>query len=280
MTGFHAALLLTTKETVIEHPLTWMDWLAAGIILVAGGFLGRVFRWFLARALKQGDSEHQAVDAVGRLAGFIIFLAAFVYTLSVLGVRLAPLIGALGIGGLAIAFAAQSILSNFLASMFLQIRRPFRRGDQVTTNEIQGTVEEVNFRTVAIRTFDGERVFVPCSEVLNKPIINHTALGRRRTTLTMTIALDADPQYACDVLMRTISSVPGVLERPAPEVWVTGFGAACVNLALRFWHVPDGPAVYRVRSAVAIAAKRALEDANIEIPGPELVIRTATTAEL
>src|SRR5918911_169522 len=96
------------------------------------------------------------------------------YSLSVLGVRLGPLVGALGIGGVALAFAAQTILANFLGSIILQLRRPFRRGDQIATAGCEGTVEDVNFRTVVLRTFDGERVLVPCSQVLSNPITNHT----------------------------------------------------------------------------------------------------------
>ncbi len=86
-----------------------------------------------------------------------------------LGVRLGPLFGALGIGGLAIAFAAQSILANFLASIILQTRRPFRRGDQVTTNDCEGVVEDVNFRTVRLRTYAGERVLSFASQLEDSP---------------------------------------------------------------------------------------------------------------
>jgi small-conductance mechanosensitive channel len=94
-------------------------------------------------------------------------VAGLVYALSVLDVRLGPLLGAVGIGGVAVALASQSLLADFFSSVVLQVRRPFRRGDEIATNDCEGRVEEVNFRTVIVRTWDGERAFIPSSKVLN-----------------------------------------------------------------------------------------------------------------
>jgi small conductance mechanosensitive channel len=257
-----------SKAAVVNRSLTAVDWIVAGGLLVGGVLAARLVQALLARALRKGDSEHQAVDVAARIVGYVLMLAAFIYALSVLGVRLGPLVGALGIGGLAIAFAAQAVLSNFLASIILQTRRPFRRGDQIRSNDHEGYVQDVNFRSVAIRTYDGERVLIPCAEVLNKPIINYSTLRRRRSRVDVGISYDADPQEVCDLLKAAVAAAPGVLERPGPDVWVTAFGDSSVNVAALFWHAPDG--VYRVRSAVAVAIKRALDEAGVAIPYPVL----------
>jgi small-conductance mechanosensitive channel len=262
----------SSKQAVVDHALTARDWIVAGIIFAGGILLGRVTRSLLARAVRRGDSERSAADVVGRMVGYAVFIGAIVYCLAVLGIRLGPLVGALGIGGLAIAFAAQTILANFLASIILQIRRPFRRGDQISTNDREGVVEDVNFRTVVIRTYEGERVMVPCASVLNNPITNHTTLGRRRTTLDVGVGYDSDPEDACRVIIEAITGLPGVLATPAPEVWVESFGDSAVNLAVRFWHAPDIATLWRVRSSVAVATKRALDAAGIDIPFPQVVL--------
>ena len=133
------------------------------------------------------------------------------------------------------------------------MRRPFRRGDQIETNECEGIVEDVNFRVVVLRTFDGERVLVPCAEVLSKPITNHTALGRRRTTLEVGVGYDADLELAREVLLAAAQGADGVLERPPAEVWVKEFGDSSVTLAVRFWHAPDMASKWRARSLRAPA---------------------------
>jgi small conductance mechanosensitive channel len=273
-------VLAASSTPVVEHSLTTLDWVVAGIILAVGIAAGRVIQAILARAVKRGDTEHQAADAFGRMIGLLVIIGAFIYCLSVLGVRLGPLVGALGIGGLAIAFAAQTILANFLASVILQLRRPFRRGDQVSSNDIEGTVEDINFRTVLIRTYEGERVYVPCAEVLSRPITNHTVLGRRRTTLKVGVSYECELETACQVLREAIAQVPGVLDKPPCEAWVTSFADSSVEIAIRYWHAPDAATLWKVRSAVAMAAKRALDGAGIDIPFPQITVHPATDREL
>ena len=259
-------------EAVVARGLTAADWIGAGVILAVGIAGSAVLRTVLGRALRRGDSERSAADVVTRGVGWLVLAAALFWSLALLGVRVGPLFGALGIGGLAIAFAAQSILANFLASIILQVRRPFRKGDQVTTNDCEGVVEGVNFRTVALRTYDGERVMVPCAEVLARPITNHTTLGRRRTTLEVGVAFGTDLEAARTILLERVGATEGVLERPPCEVWVEEFGESSINLAVRYWHPPDIASLWRVRSHVAVAVKTALDEAGIEIPFPRRII--------
>jgi small conductance mechanosensitive channel len=268
--------LFAADAAVVRDGLTAVDWIVAGAILVIGMVAGTVLRWLVGRALGRGDSERAATVMVSRVVAWLAVTVALFWSLALLGVRIGPLFGAVGIGGVAIAFAAQSIIANFLASIILQVRRPFRRGDQIETNDCEGTVEDVDFRVVRLRTFDGERVMVPCAEVLSKPIVNLTTLGRRRTTLEVGVAYGADLEQARDVLLAAVEEADGVLDRPPAEVWVKEFDDSAVTLAVRFWHAPDIASLWRVRSHVAVAVKNALNGAGIEIPFPQRVLTFAT----
>jgi small-conductance mechanosensitive channel len=271
-----AALLAAPDHTnVVTTRLTVWDWVVAAGVFAGGIVVGWIVKRVLSKAVRRGDSEYQAADVVGRFAALFVALGALTYALIALGVRLGPFLGALGIGGVAIAFAAQSILSNFLASIILQIRRPCRRGEQVRLHDIDGTVEEINFRTVVLRTYEGERVFVPSAKVLEAPIVNHTRLGRRRTTLPVGVSYDADLEIAQKVLLEAVRRADGVLAHPPAEAWVEQFGPSSVDMAVRFWHAPDVASLWRVRHAVAVEVKRALDDAGIEIPFAQLVVREA-----
>ena len=268
-------ILAAEAEQVVTSHLTLTDWIVAAVILAVGLGVGRIGRGLVSRAVKRpedADEEPVVVQVMGRFITSLAAVAAFIYALSVLGIRLGPLVGALGIGGLAIAFAAQSILANFLASVILQVKRPFRNGDLIETNEQEGPVEDVNFRTVVLRTYSGERVMVPCAEVLSQPITNYATLGRRRTGLEIGVPYDADLTKVRDLLLHAAATVDGVREQPPPEVWVEAFGDSSVTVVVRFWHAPDLPTLWRVRSDVAIACKTALDRAGVEIPFPQRVL--------
>jgi small conductance mechanosensitive channel len=268
------SLVAATKAggAMVSGGLGLWEWIGAGVVLVGGILLGWLLKSLVIRAIHRRDAERAAAEAVGRVVGAVVAVTGVIWGLSLVGVRLSPLVGALGIGGVALAFAAQAILANFLGSIILQVRRPFRRGDQISTGSSEGTVVDVNFRTVVLRTFDGERVLVPCTEVLNHPIVNHTALGRRRTTLDVGVGYNSDLEHARKVLLAAVETVDGVLDRPSPEVWVKAFGESSIALAVRFWHAPDTATLWRVRSAVAVATKQALDDAAISLPFPQRTV--------
>ena len=258
---------------------TAREWIAAAAIAIVGIIAAWVVRTLVARAAGGDDGPVAAAEAVGRVVGMAMACIALFYALNLLGVPFGPLISTLGVGGLALAFAGQTILANFMASVILQLRHPFRRGDQITVADCEGTVDDINFRTVVLRTFDGERVMVPCAQVLATPIVNHTTLGRRRTTLSVSVAYATDLERALGVVHKALQEADGVLHRPPPEVWVESFQDSGIGLAARFWHAPDIATLWRVRSAVAVSVKRALDQAGVTIPFPQRVLRFATDGE-
>lgn len=270
------------EEELVEslEGLTTGDWIVAGSILVAAVLLSRLVKSVTARLVARSDGSGSAARLVGRVLGGLVLAVGLIYSLQVLGVRLGPLLGAIGVGGLALAFSAQAILENVFASVLLQVRRPFRAGDQIGTNDIEGTVESVNFRAVVLRTYEGERVLVPCAQVLNAPITNFTVKGTRRTTLTVGVAYGTDLGTAQRVLLEALGSTDGVRREPPPEAWVEEFGESSIDFALRYWHAPDIATLWRVRSEVAMAVKSAFDGAGIEIPFPQRTIGFLPQARL
>ena len=257
------------EADILSEGLTAEDWARAGLILVGAVVLAQAAKLLLRRGIRRGGSEIGPAELVGRVVGYVLVVGGLVYALSALDVRIAPLLGAIGIGGIALAFALRDILENLLAGILLQARRPFRRGDQIATNDYEGTVEDVNLRVVVLRTFDGERVYVPNGSVLRQPIVNHTRLGFRRTTLCVGVSFRADLVQAKKVMLAAVEGVDGVRPEPVPEAYVEKFDESAVTVAVRFWHEPDIATLWRVRDAVAVAVKSALDQAGIEIPFPQ-----------
>ena len=265
------------EEQVIADGLTALDWLRAAAIFVAGIAAGKVVRMLLSRRVNDEDtSEPGAALVIGRIAGSFAVLAGLVYALSILDVRIGPLLGAIGIGGIAVALAAQSLLASFIASVLLQIRRPFRRGEHVMIRDLEGRVEEINFRTVVLRAYDGERTFIPCNEALNSPIVNYSSRGARRTTLTVGVDYGTDLEKAQRVLAEALAGVEGVWDSPPPEALVEQFGESSVDFAVRWWHEPDYKTMWEVRSRVAMAVYAALDRVDIDIAYPRQVVHVAS----
>lgn len=259
-------------EAVVREGLTATDWLVAGATFVGFVVAAMVLRRIVERLVRRTDPDGAIARFAARLARDLVVLVGLLCALTALGVRIGPLVGALGVTGIAIAFAVTAILENVFASVMLKTRRPIRVGDQVWTNDRAGTVTEINFRAVVLDSFDGERVYLPSSMVMDDVIVNHTATPTRRTVLAVGVAYDTDLRRAQDVLVEAVAGVDGVLGTPGPQAWVTTFGESSIDFDVRFWTASDIATVFRVRSGVAMAIKDAFDREGIEIPFPQRVV--------
>ena len=260
------------ESALPQDGITTEQWITAGLTLVGFVLAALLPRVVIERVIQRPDSEGQIASFVARMVRTVVVLVGLVYALDALGVSIGPLIGALGITGIAIAFALTAILENVFASVVLKTRRPIKVGDQITTHEHSGTVEEINFRTVVIRNFDGEKIVVPSATVNNEVMANHTDRPVRRTVLPVGVAYGTDLAHAQSVILEATQGVTGVLETPAPQAWVTTFNDSSIDFDVRYWHESDILSMFRARSDVAMAIKSAFDANGIEIPFPQRVV--------
>ena len=267
-----AVLVLAAEDTpLVDDPVTWPEVVRSLAVLIAAIVLAVVLRRLLVRAIDREGSRHVG-RIVGRFLSVVVVAVGGLYALDLLGVRIGPLIGALGVGGIAIAFAAQDVLQNFIAGVLLQVRHPFRVGEQISSRDFEGVVEDVNLRTTVLTTYDGLIVYLPNAEVLKHPIVNYTRTPLSRTSLTVGLAYDTDLPQAREVLSEACRGAAGVEASPPPEVWVEQFGESSIDIAVRYWHAADIASRWRVRSAVAIALKAGLDRAGMTIPFPQRML--------
>lgn len=219
--------------------------------------------------LDSGDADRRVGRLTGRFLSLVVVVVGLIYSLGILRVQIGPLLGALGVGGIALAFAAQDILQNFVAGVLLQVRRPFRVRDQISSGDFEGTVIDVNLRTVEMVTYDGLTVYLPNAEVLKKPIVNFTRTPLNRTSMEVGLAYDTDLDQAREVLIAACQGADGVMATPGVEVWVESFGESSINCAVRYWHASDIASRWRVRNSVATAIKRGLDNAGMVVPFPQ-----------
>jgi small conductance mechanosensitive channel len=255
-----------------SQAITGGDWLTAGLVLLGSCLVAWLGGRAIQRVLLRIDSRPGVMFFLRRLFRYTVVAIGGLYALNVLGVRMGPLVAALGVGGIILAFALQDILENFIAGILIQVRRPFRVGDEILSVEHEGIVLEINARTVVIETPDGDRAYLPAGSVIKNPMLNHTDLGQRRTTIDVGVAYASDLPLAKAVLVAAADSCAEVLDEPAAEALVTEFAESSILIALRFWHEPSIAGHWAARDAVAVAAKAALDDVGITIAFPQTVV--------
>lgn len=259
------------NETLKElGSLTAADWLWAGGILLVAIALAIGTRRLVSKLMAGGNPL--AAKVVGRLLAALVFVLGLVYALSQVGVSVGPLLGVLGVAGLALALGFQEIIENFIAGVFMSLRQPFGQGDQIHSSGYDGTVVDISLRAVELETYAGERVLIPNAMVWKSPIVNHTVLGRRRTRLEVGVEYGTDLDRAQQILIDAVAGVEGVMDAPPPTAFVFSFGSSSIDFKLGFWHEPSAASEGEVRDRVARAVKKALDQAGIGIPFPQRVV--------
>ena len=185
------------------------------------------------------------------------------------------LIGALGIGSVAIGFAFKDIFQNLLSGILLLLSEPFRIGDQIISGNFEGTVEDIQIRATTIRTYDGRKVVIPNSQLYTSTMTVNTAYSQRRLEFDVGIGYENNIIDAQQVILSVLKAAPTVSKLAEPSVIATALADSSVVLRVR-WFIDDGTQTNRVASIneVIILVKEALEKANISIPFPVTTLDT------
>lgn len=240
--------------------------------------LGFYMVWLIAgRLMKEGMTRYN-IDAsirqlVENLFSVIITALAVVTLLAQFGFDVVSIVAGLGIVGIAVGFAAQSTLSNFIAGITLLIERPFRIGDWVTINGQDGKVVKIALRTTWLRTRDNIFTMIPNDSVASSDIVNYSAEGVTRLNIPVGIAYKESAKAAREVLMPVLLAHPDVLQGTGmqPRVLLRSLGDSSVNLEVQVWITPDNLDVQpRIMADILEKMKEALDTAGIEIPFPHL----------
>lgn len=159
---------------------------------------------------------------LGRLYGGAVILLGFLVAFSIVApsFQAADLIKILGISGVAIGFAFQNILQNFLAGLLLLWTEPFRVGDEIKMDTFEGTVEEIQTRATIIKTYDERQVVIPNADLFTRSVIVNTAFKARRWEYDLTIKSIQGLAGLKSSVTQAVREVPGVLPDPAPEALV------------------------------------------------------------
>jgi small-conductance mechanosensitive channel len=244
--------------------------LLAAIVFLVFCFLSGI----VARAIRRTVSDRRQNLALvfSRLtAGLTILLGLLVSTSIVApSFQASDLIKILGIGGVAIGFAFQNILQNFLAGLLLLWAEPFRVGDEIKLDAFEGRVEEIQARATIIETYDKRRVVIPNADLFTHSVIVNTALGSRRWQYDLSVKKIAPLDELKRAILQAVEEAPGVMSDPAPEVLVGDVTPDAVKMRI-LWSTHDSRqhqmlASYDLVLTRAVEAVESFEDEQAQRP--------------
>jgi small-conductance mechanosensitive channel len=219
------------------------------------------------RRLSERLSSHQ-----GMLAGKTILYAGVVMIVLTLirelGFSIGHILGAAGVAGIAIGFAAQTSLSNFISGLFLMAEKPFVVGDVIVVGSTTGTVLSIDTLSVKLRTFDNRMVRIPNETIIKTETTTSTRFPIRRVDLEVGIAYKEDIAPVRELLLDVAHQNPLVLEDPEPLVHMVGYGSSSVDLKFVVWCVRED--WINVKNQMYEQVKKRFDNEGVEIPFPHL----------
>jgi small conductance mechanosensitive channel len=241
--------------------------LGALLVLLIGAWLAARLANVLQRAMSRASVDPTLSGFLRNLVYGVLIAVLIVIALQTAGVPSAPLLAALGAGGLAIGLALQGSLSNLAWGVLLIVFRPFKVGDFIHAGGIEGTVEGINLMHTQLVLADNREAVVPNAKIGADAIINYSRRGTRRFELRVGIGYGDDIGKAIAVVQRLFQADPRILKDPAPTVWTDSLGDSAVNLLLR-GHTANAD-FWPAQTDLLRAIKEQFDAEGISIPFPQ-----------
>ncbi|MUH36842.1 mechanosensitive ion channel family protein [Zobellia amurskyensis] len=258
-----------------EHMDKAIDWVwevlpavvMAIIILVVGlwiiGFLNKMVRKFFEKK----DYDLALESFLQSFISIALKVLLFVLVITQLGVKSSSLIAIIGAAGLAIGLALQGSLSNFAGGVLILLFKPFKIGDWISAQGVDGSVKEITIFYTKINTFGNQLAIIPNGQLSNNNVVNYSAMPTRRDNIKVGIGYSSNIKVAKDIMLDICQKNENVLKDPMPEVYVDGLGDSSVNLSLRFW--AENSVFWAAHFFIIEEVKRRFDEAEIEIPFPQ-----------
>jgi len=255
-----------------QYAVTVTQLLLFLVSFLAVYLLGRLLvQPLVTRVLKARDLDEHARNPLKKVVSVVVLFVAVsvAFGFAEYGNFLTSLATIAAAATLAIGFAMQDVIRNFVAGVFIFTDRPFRIGDWIEFDGESGIVEDISLRVTRVRTFDNELLTVPNSLLTDGVIKNPVEADRLRLKVLFGIGYDDDVEAATDIILEEAAAHDEILDEPEPSVRLTELGDSSVGLQSRVWIAdPSRSDFVRVRGEYVTAVKERFDEADIDIPYP------------
>ncbi|MCK4923347.1 MAG: mechanosensitive ion channel family protein [Spirochaetes bacterium] len=267
--------ILSGIEKIIT-PANMIVVLKIAAIIVIGLLFLRLILFYVKRTMKKRFSQ-QSIMIVRKLLSYTALFIILILILKQLNVKLAAILGAAGIAGIAIGFASQTSLSNIISGVFLISEKAFTVGDIIKVDGISGIILSVDLLSVKIRTFDNQYVRIPNEKLINTEVVNVTKFPIRRLDINLTIAYKEDLSRVRELLLEITEKNPHCLDNPEPLFVIKEFGDHGVELLLGVWFFKTDYLV--TKNTMMQEIKEHFDREGIEIPFPHLSLYAGSISD-
>lgn len=220
---------------------------------------------------KESKLDDHVIPLIRKVLRVFVIIVGGLFILQNLQINITALLAGLSIGGLALALAAQDTLKNFFGSLMIFIDRPFSVGHWITSGDIDGTVEEIGFRSTRVRTFRNSLVYVPNGNLADSTVDNHGMREYRRFFMNISVTYDTPPDLI-EVFVQGLRTIVEQHPKTRKDFYIVEFNEmGDFSLQIMFYiffAVPTWPEELRVRHEVLIEILRLAEKLGVRFAFP------------
>lgn len=239
----------------------------AAALVFAGLFLSKLAAKIIVKAMKSRNVDPSVYNFIKRSVSVLI-KAGFILSALSMFFDMGAIVTAIGAAGVAASLGLQDSVAQFASGIQILLNHPFKNGDFVELNGIQGNVADIRFMNTVITTVDNKRIIVPNSHITTNHIINYSAENIRRIDLVYSVSYTADLAKAKNVVLNVAECNELILNDPAPKVFVNSHEASSINLVAKIWC--KGTDYWDVYYQMQEQVKLAFDANNISIPYNQL----------
>ena len=248
---------------------------AIPLILAAIGSLVAIFllgRWLSRRnaLIKHFAKTPFLVELVSTAIRIAFVVIGIVVALNILGATalIGTVLGGAGIIGIALGFGIRDTVENYIASLLLSLRQPFRAQDHVIIDGQEGIVVRLNTRATILRTLDGNHLRIPNAKVFKADILNYTTNPTRRFSFSLGVDSADDPVAAISSGVDALKALPFILDDPAPSASIREVGDSSIVINYFAWIDQRETGFGAARSQAIQDVKTVLETGGFSLPEP------------
>ncbi len=276
-----AALDLTDAEEVKAELSRFSRWLEnlfprlfdfildvalAFVAIVIGVKIIGWVRKILRKSLEKNSAETGLIQFLDSLVKYGLYILLAMSIMQKFGLETTSVVAAIGSLGVAIGLALQGSLSNFAGGVIILLLKPFKVGDYIVQNSLEGTVAEIQLFYTTLATADNRKIVIPNGQLADNSLINVTAADTRRLDIKVGISYNSDVKLAKELLLKLGNEDADTIkeEEKAPMAVVENLGDSAVEMLLRVWTPTDK--YWEAKFRLTEAVKLTFDEAGIEIP--------------
>ncbi len=216
--------------------------------------------------------NRQIQSIADNIIKYTFYAIVIISVFNFFGIKLTTLLGAAGIAGVAIGFAAQTSFSNIISGFFVLSEHALKIGDFISVDGISGVVDSVDLLSIRIVTPDNRAVRIPNETIIKANLINNNYFPQRRMDVRVFVGYKEDLDHVMKVLKQVPERCPSGLQDPAPIVFFDGFTSSGIDVVLGVWFKNEN--FLKLKNELYMEVQKAFVEEGVIIPLPQIVIHS------